>query len=401
MGATGPGRGGHAIFPDYQTGRSALRSLLQSPSYAGKSLAEISRKYAEGPQGGEHWARGVAKYAGVDPSHVPVPKQDGGRVTDQPVTQAQQAPPAQPTTPAQAPPAQPTTPTGPGAQQAIPAGYGAFLGAQQPHAYARRQGEAGEFNAAATGEFGPAGAGMTTVELKNGQKVTVKAAVADRFKGFLNEMIDRGYPVDVRGGGGFVMRGKAGGGGLSMHAYGTAVDINVGKNPFVGRSGAGTTDMPEDEVERAAWKHGLSWGGRFGDPMHFEAMSAGAWASKQKQLAAGQYPTSPTAAASKAGPPTITGGVPFLSPGMPGMPGTPAVPEAARPPPMTVLDTAPLDRASSQRVDVNGTGKISVDVRAPPMTKVAAEGDGLFKKTEVARQTQMQLAQEGPSVGEE
>src|SRR5262245_29113537 len=44
--------------------------------------------------------------------------------------------------------------------------------------------------------------------------------------------------------------------------------------------------MPEAQVEALAWQYGLSWGGRFGDPMHFEAMGRQAWQSKQRQLAA-------------------------------------------------------------------------------------------------------------------
>jgi hypothetical protein len=41
---------------------------------------------------------------------------------------------------------------------------------------------------------------------------------------------------------------------------------------------------------------------------------------------------------------------------------------------------------------VNGTGKITVDVNAPKGTKVGAEGGGLFKDTEINRQTQMEPA---------
>lgn len=65
-----------------------------------------------------------------------------------------------------------------------------------------------------------------------------------------------------------------------MHAYGAALDINPSSNPNKGR----TTDMPAD-IEQMAWKYGLSWGGRFGDPMHFEPMSPQAWASKRAQMA--------------------------------------------------------------------------------------------------------------------
>jgi hypothetical protein len=163
---------------------------------------------------------------------------------------------------------------------------GTELGAVAPHGYAQRRGEVGEFNAARTGEFGAPGAqNQTMIMLKNGQRLTVNQNVAGRFQGFLNEMIDRGYPVNLAGGGGgYVMRGnRSNPNALSMHAYGTAADINVGQNPFHG----GTTNMQENRVEQLAWRHGLSWGGRFGDPMHFEAMGRGAWASKLRQLGVG------------------------------------------------------------------------------------------------------------------
>jgi hypothetical protein len=60
-GATGPGAGGHAIFPTYEAGRAALKSLIETKG-AGKSLAEISQWYAEGPQRGNAlgtWCREV------------------------------------------------------------------------------------------------------------------------------------------------------------------------------------------------------------------------------------------------------------------------------------------------------------------------------------------------------
>lgn len=147
------------------------------------------------------------------------------------------------------------------------------------HPYERRKGEPGEFNWARTGALGAPGQNLTTVTFKNGQTAKVNAAIADRYTGFVNELIDRGYPVDVSGGGGYAMRSKRGGGGLSMHSYGAALDINPNANEMGGR----TTDMPPD-VEQMAWRHGLSWGGRFGDPMHFEPMSPQAWASKKAQM---------------------------------------------------------------------------------------------------------------------
>jgi hypothetical protein len=56
-----------------------------------------------------------------------------------------------------------------------------------------------------------------------------------------------------------------------------------------------------------------------------------------------------------------------------------------------------VDAARSQDVNVNATGKLTADINAPPGTKVKMEGDGLFKKTEVNRQTQMEPAAVGPA----
>jgi uncharacterized protein (TIGR02594 family) len=55
-------------------------------------------------------------------------------------------------------------------------------------------------------------------------------------------------------------------------------------------------------------------------------------------------------------------------------------------------DAARRGLAQSNETKVNGTGKITVDVNAPKGTKVGAEGGGLFKDTEINRQTQMEPA---------
>jgi len=64
----------------------------------------------------------------------------------------------------------------------------------------------------------------------------------------------------------------------------------------------------------------------------------------------------------------------------------------------SMLDARALDRAAAgaQRVEVNGSGKISVDVRAPAGTAVSAQAGGLFKRTEIVRQTQMLPAEAAP-----
>jgi D-alanyl-D-alanine carboxypeptidase len=210
------------------------------------------------------------------------------------------------------------------------------------HGYTRRKGEPGEFNYAATGAYGPPGQNQTTITLKNGKSVQVNAALANQYQGFLNTLIDRGYNIDSVGG--YNYRSKRGGGGLSMHAYGAAVDINPGRNPMGGRA----TDMPAD-VEKLAWGHGLSWGGRFGDPMHFEPMSPRLAAARKQILEV----------------------------------------EAAR---------KGLAAAQANEVNVNGSGKIQVNVNAPKGTHVSAEASGLFKSTEVNRQTQMEPARKSTGV---
>jgi hypothetical protein len=51
---------------------------------------------------------------------------------------------------------------------------------------------------------------------------------------------------------------------------------------------------------------------------------------------------------------------------------------------------------------VTGNGKISVDLKnAPKGVKITAEGEGLFKSTEVTRYSAMTEADIGPGAGEE
>lgn len=58
-----------------------------------------------------------------------------------------------------------------------------------------------------------------------------------------------------------------------------------------------------------------------------------------------------------------------------------------------------IDRAAQQEVAVNGTGKISVDFQNMPRGVTGkAEGDGLFRRTEITRQVQMEPAVAGPSL---
>lgn len=117
------------------------------------------------------------------------------------------------------------------------------------------------------GQHGSAGSNLTTITTASGKKVTVHKDAAPSFKGFLDELEGTGY--NIKSLGGFNMRNKAGGGGLSQHAYGNAIDINPSANPF---SKIFQTDMPKNVSDMAA-KWGLSWGGDWKsikDTMHFE-----------------------------------------------------------------------------------------------------------------------------------
>jgi hypothetical protein len=57
-------------------------------------------------------------------------------------------------------------------------------------------------------------------------------------------------------------------------------------------------------------------------------------------------------------------------------------------------------RRSQPTTKVEGSANLNVNVKAPRGTNVQAEADGLFKKVEVNRQTQMEPAKVGPEVDE-
>lgn len=125
------------------------------------------------------------------------------------------------------------------------------------------------------GQYGAAGTNLQTITLASGKKLTVNAAAAESFKGFVDELESSGYKVGSIGG--YAMRNKRMGGGPSQHAYGNAIDINPGQNA---QDGTGRTDMPANVRDMAA-KYGLSWGGdwstKYNDPMHFEWNGTQPW----------------------------------------------------------------------------------------------------------------------------
>ena len=60
------------------------------------------------------------------------------------------------------------------------------------------------------------------------------------------------------------------------------------------------------------------------------------------------------------------------------------------------LDRRILDFMKPLQVQVEGSGTLTANVTAPAGTRVGLEGRGLFKKTQLNRQTQMAIAATGP-----
>ena len=65
------------------------------------------------------------------------------------------------------------------------------------------------------------------------------------------------------------------------------------------------------------------------------------------------------------------------------------------------LDRPALDRSALSRpTEINSTGQLNVDVKAPAGTKVDYSGDNLLRNTSMQRQTQMMPTDTGPSVSD-
>ena len=96
----------------------------------------------------------------------------------------------------------------------------------------------------------------------------VNRQAAGAFDGFLKALMGQGYNVkEVQS---YNNRNIRGSSNKSQHAFGTAIDINVGANPML--NGKLKTDMPAN-INELANSYGLIWGGSWKnrpDPMHFE-----------------------------------------------------------------------------------------------------------------------------------
>lgn len=114
-------------------------------------------------------------------------------------------------------------------------------------------------------------ANITTITAPGGATFRVNKQAASAFQGFVNELEGSGYKIRPEVSGGFNVRNRRGGSGLSEHAYGTSIDINSDVNLYT-KDGRKVTDLPPN-VEQLAAKHGLVWGGNWKNPvdtMHFQ-----------------------------------------------------------------------------------------------------------------------------------
>lgn len=261
QGATGKDDKGFAVFPSYEAGRKAQENLLfNSPAYRGLTIAEAIRKWAPGSDGNNpaSYAADLAKAAGVgvDAPLSSLSAEQRSRLLD-----AQQR--------------------REGWSEGSPANRIAGSGTYEGVNDAIR-GSANFMK----GQYGGVGQNLTTVTTASGKRMTVNAAAAESFKGFVDELESTGYKVKSLFG--FNARRIRGGSGWSQHAYGNAIDINPAENPM--GYGPLKTDLPNNVSDMAA-KYGLTWGGDWRnrkDAMHFE------WTGRSPDLAGAQ--SAPSAA---------------------------------------------------------------------------------------------------------
>jgi hypothetical protein len=69
--------------------------------------------------------------------------------------------------------------------------------------------------------------------------------------------------------------------------------------------------------------------------------------------------------------------------------------------PTPEADRQAIDANSGRSVSVEGSGTLTANINAPRGTTATMSGDGLFKKTIINRQTQMEPATEGPATFDE
>jgi hypothetical protein len=250
-GAVGRDDKGFAIFPDDQTGWSALLGLLRTAKYQALSVRDAIFTWAPPDSNNSAaYAKFVAGQLGVAQT-TPVAKLTTSQLTTMGSAIRQYEGWTVGTTSSSS--SSPTTTTPP---------------ASSP-----------------SSSYAPAGTSKTGIELVRvgvaGQVWTVAKQYADRFQGFLNDAFAEGLVKDnpdtakvetFYSSGGYNYRPIAGSSRLSNHAYGAAIDISgTGENYRENNS------IDASVARRLAAKWGLRWGGDYKkskDFMHFEVAGA-------------------------------------------------------------------------------------------------------------------------------
>lgn len=119
---------------------------------------------------------------------------------------------------------------------------------------------------------------MTTFQLSNGKSLTTHKRASGAFQGFVNELLSRGYPMEIIGG--YAARKISGSSRWSNHAFGAAIDIDwfeYGNGFDRGTTCKLLKYFSFAEIVAMARKYGLGWGGEWDgrkDWMHFEVIGS-------------------------------------------------------------------------------------------------------------------------------
>ena len=109
---------------------------------------------------------------------------------------------------------------------------------------------------------------ITTASVPVLGRVTCHRRMVSALRRALGELERRGLArlVDPRDYAGCYAPGTIGGGGISQHTWGVAIDLNARANPYGERS------RQDPRLVRVMTRHGFAWGGRWPTPdaMHFE-----------------------------------------------------------------------------------------------------------------------------------
>ena len=142
--------------------------------------------------------------------------------------------------------------------------------------------------------FGPPGAKLTQYDFF-GNQITVHELLTPYLDSIQKEIKASNINYSFDDVQGFNLRSKRHGGGLSLHSWGIAIDINPDRNPYQrGNYDPPQTDIPGEVIDIFK-KYGFFWGGDWPgerDPMHFEWYGASVYGqildktSKQKLLSA-------------------------------------------------------------------------------------------------------------------